>query len=189
MNSELAAARATGKVMVVLPGCGIGIGYPLGGDLVRGRWLDRRLGMSAGRRSAGVRGRAVDCSLLDKPRRGCSRAIPTSCWPASTSHRKRLLCAGLSGLVVFPAVRRPAIELRWMTRHPSRFAVLTGPLARVIRRRTEAPPLVRRAPRRTGCAVGRRLAGLDSTACCRAGSGWAYQSSPQPACSFLVGRP
>jgi tight adherence protein B len=32
VNSELAAARATGKVMAVLPGCGIGIGYLLGGD-------------------------------------------------------------------------------------------------------------------------------------------------------------
>ena len=37
VNSELAAARATGKVMVVLPGCGIGIGYLLGGDPAR--WL------------------------------------------------------------------------------------------------------------------------------------------------------
>ena len=37
VNSELAAARATGKVMAVLPGCGIGIGYLLGGDPAR--WL------------------------------------------------------------------------------------------------------------------------------------------------------
>ena len=37
VNGELAAARATGKVMAVLPGCGIGIGYLLGGDPAR--WL------------------------------------------------------------------------------------------------------------------------------------------------------
>jgi tight adherence protein B len=32
VNSELAAARATSKVMAALPPCGIGIGYLLGGD-------------------------------------------------------------------------------------------------------------------------------------------------------------
>jgi tight adherence protein B len=37
VNSELAAARATGKVMAILPGCGLGIGYLLGGDPAR--WL------------------------------------------------------------------------------------------------------------------------------------------------------
>jgi tight adherence protein B len=37
VNSELAAARATSKVMAALPPCGIGIGYLLGGDPVR--WL------------------------------------------------------------------------------------------------------------------------------------------------------
>jgi tight adherence protein B len=37
VNSELAAARATSKVMAVLPVCGIGIGYLLGGDPAR--WL------------------------------------------------------------------------------------------------------------------------------------------------------
>jgi tight adherence protein B len=37
VNSELAPARATGKVMAALPGCGIGIGYLLGGDPAR--WL------------------------------------------------------------------------------------------------------------------------------------------------------
>jgi tight adherence protein B len=37
VNSELAAARATGKLMAVLPGCGVGIGYLLGGDPAR--WL------------------------------------------------------------------------------------------------------------------------------------------------------
>jgi tight adherence protein B len=37
VNSELSAARATGKVMAGLPGCGIGIGYLLGGDPAR--WL------------------------------------------------------------------------------------------------------------------------------------------------------
>lgn len=37
VNSELAAARATGKVMAALPACGVGIGYLLGGDPAR--WL------------------------------------------------------------------------------------------------------------------------------------------------------
>jgi tight adherence protein B len=37
VNSELAAARATGKLMAVLPACGIGIGYLLGGNPAR--WL------------------------------------------------------------------------------------------------------------------------------------------------------
>jgi tight adherence protein B len=37
VNSELATARATSKVMAVLPACGIGIGYLLGGDPAR--WL------------------------------------------------------------------------------------------------------------------------------------------------------
>jgi tight adherence protein B len=37
VNSELAAARATSKVMAALPACGIGIGYLLGGNPAR--WL------------------------------------------------------------------------------------------------------------------------------------------------------
>jgi tight adherence protein B len=37
VNSELAAARATSKVMAALPPCGIAIGYLLGGDPAR--WL------------------------------------------------------------------------------------------------------------------------------------------------------
>ena len=61
VNSELAAARATGKLMAVLPGCGIGIGYLLGGDPAR--WLlagPFRLGMPTGRGVARLRWRAVD---------------------------------------------------------------------------------------------------------------------------------
>jgi tight adherence protein B len=37
VNSELATARATSKVMAALPVCGVGIGYLLGGDPAR--WL------------------------------------------------------------------------------------------------------------------------------------------------------
>lgn len=37
VDGELSAPRATGKVMAVLPGCGIGLGYLLGGDPIR--WL------------------------------------------------------------------------------------------------------------------------------------------------------
>ena len=61
VNSELAAARATGKVMAVLPGCGIGIGYLLGGDPAR--WLlagTHGLDMPAIWSSAGLCRRAVD---------------------------------------------------------------------------------------------------------------------------------
>ena len=41
VDGELSAPRATGKVMAVLPGCGIGLGYLLGGT--------RSTGCSAGR--------------------------------------------------------------------------------------------------------------------------------------------
>jgi len=37
VDGELSAPRATGKVMAVLPGCGIGMGYLLGGDPID--WL------------------------------------------------------------------------------------------------------------------------------------------------------
>jgi tight adherence protein B len=37
IDSELATARATSKLMAALPACGVGIGYLLGGD--PGRWL------------------------------------------------------------------------------------------------------------------------------------------------------
>ena len=37
VDGELSAPRATGKVMAVLPGCGIGLGYLLGGDPIH--WL------------------------------------------------------------------------------------------------------------------------------------------------------
>jgi tight adherence protein B len=37
VDSELSAPRATGKVMAVLPGCGVGLGYLLGGDPIG--WL------------------------------------------------------------------------------------------------------------------------------------------------------
>ncbi len=37
VDGELSAPRATGKIMAVLPACGIGLGYLLGGDPIR--WL------------------------------------------------------------------------------------------------------------------------------------------------------
>ena len=94
-----------------------------------------------------------------------------------------LLCAGLSGLAVFLAVRRPAIQLRRITRRPSRFAVLTAPLARVIRGRADAPPLVRRALLSTGCAVGLCLAGarLDGSL-----PGWIWLGVPVVAAAGVL---
>ena len=58
---ELSAPRATGKVMAVLPVCGVGLGYLLGGEPIG--WLVGRaagLGLPAGRRGPGLPGRAVD---------------------------------------------------------------------------------------------------------------------------------
>jgi Flp pilus assembly protein TadB len=86
-------------------------------------------------------------------------------------------------LAVFLAVRRPAIQLRRMTRRPSRFAVLTAPLARVIRGRADAPPLGRRALLSTGCAVGLCLAGarLDGSL-----PGWIWLGVPVVAAAGVL---
>jgi Flp pilus assembly protein TadB len=69
-----------------------------------------------------------------------------------------LLSAGFAGLTFFLALRHPAGQLRRMARRPSRFAALTTPLARVVRGRPDAPPLVRRAVLSTACAFGLRIA-------------------------------
>jgi len=53
-------------------------------------------------------------------------------------------------------------DLRRMARRPSRFAALTTPLARVVRGRPDAPPLVRRAVLSTACTFGLRLAPWES---------------------------
>ena len=71
-----------------------------------------------------------------------------------------LLSAGFAGLALFLALRHPAGQLRRMTRRPSRFAALTTPLARIVRGRPDAPPLVRRAVLSTACAFGLRLAAI-----------------------------
>ena len=69
-----------------------------------------------------------------------------------------LLSAGCAGLTFFLALRHPAGQLRRMTRRTSRFAALTTPLARVVRGRPDAPPLIRRAVLSTACGFGLRLA-------------------------------
>ena len=76
-----------------------------------------------------------------------------------------LLSAGFAGLTFFLALRHPAGQLRRMTRRPSRFAALTTPLARIVRGRPDAPPLVRRAVLSTACAFGLRLAAMRLDGC------------------------
>ena len=71
-----------------------------------------------------------------------------------------LLSAGFAGLTFFLALRHPAGQLRRMARRPSRFAALTTPLARVVRGRPDAPPLIRRAVLSTACAFGLRFAAM-----------------------------
>ena len=75
-----------------------------------------------------------------------------------------LLGAGLAGLAVFLALRHPAGQLRRMAPSTSRFAVIAGPLARLLGGRPDAPSLARRTALSTVCgmAVGLVAArGLD----------------------------
>ena len=73
-----------------------------------------------------------------------------------------LLSAGLAGLAVFLALRHPAGQLRRMRRSTSRFAVITGPLVRLLGGRPDAPSLARRTALSTVCgmAVGLAARGL-----------------------------
>jgi pilus assembly protein TadC len=72
--------------------------------------------------------------------------------------RTGLLCAGLAGLAVFLVMRHPAGELRRVTTPRSRFTVVTVPLARLVRGRPDAPPLLRRLLLSAACAVALGLA-------------------------------
>lgn len=69
-----------------------------------------------------------------------------------------LLCAGFAGLSVLLALRHPADQLRRMRNRPSKLAALAAPLLRLVRGRSDAPPLIRRALLSTACAVGVCLA-------------------------------
>ena len=64
-----------------------------------------------------------------------------------------LLSAGLAGLAVFFALRHPAGQLRRMRRSASRFAVMTGPLVRLLGGRPDAPSLARRTALSTACGM------------------------------------
>ena len=55
-----------------------------------------------------------------------------------------LLCGAFAGLAVFLLLRHPAGQLRRMTRRRSRLAVAVAPMLRLLRGRTDAPPLIRR---------------------------------------------
>jgi pilus assembly protein TadC len=69
-----------------------------------------------------------------------------------------LFCAGLAGLAVLLALRHPAAQLRRMERRASKLAALMTPLVRVVRGRSDAPPVIRRAFLSTACAIGLCLA-------------------------------
>jgi pilus assembly protein TadC len=69
-----------------------------------------------------------------------------------------VLCAVLAGLAVFLALRHPAGQLRRMTRGGSRLSVVVAPLVRLIRGRSDAPPLYRRVLLSSACAVAVGLA-------------------------------
>ena len=74
--------------------------------------------------------------------------------PATT-----LLCAGLTGLAVFLALRNPAGELRRLTRRRSKLAEGAASLTRLIEGRADAPPLRRRVLLSVACALALSLAG------------------------------
>ena len=71
-----------------------------------------------------------------------------------------LCCAGLGGLAVLLALRHPAGQLRRMQVRPSKLAALLAPLIRIVRGRSDAPPLIRRAFLSTACAMGLCLAAV-----------------------------
>jgi pilus assembly protein TadC len=62
----------------------------------------------------------------------------------TTVSRTALLCAGFAGLAVFLLVRHPAGQLRRMRPTKSRLVAAVAPLVRLVRGRTDAPPLVHR---------------------------------------------
>ena len=136
VNSELAAARATSKVMAALPLCGIGIGYLLGGDPAR--WL--LAGPPAGHACwRGCCWLALACCglrlWLDAPQRMAKRCLHCSRQlggpdPLSLT---AFLCAAFAGLAVFLLLRHPAGQLRRMTRGNSRLAVVVAPLCDCLR--------------------------------------------------------
>jgi pilus assembly protein TadC len=65
-----------------------------------------------------------------------------------------LLCAGLTGLAVFLALRHPAGQLRRMSSRRSRLTETMAPLVRLLQGRADAPPLIRRVLLCAACAVG-----------------------------------
>jgi pilus assembly protein TadC len=70
-----------------------------------------------------------------------------------------LLCAAFAGLAVFLLLRHPAGQLRRMTRTRSRLAVVVAPMARLLRGRADAPPLIRRVLLSMTCVLALGLAG------------------------------
>jgi pilus assembly protein TadC len=70
-----------------------------------------------------------------------------------------LLCAAFAGLAIFLLMRHPAGRLRQMKRSRSRLAVAMAPLARLLRGRADAPPLIRRALLSMACVLALGLAG------------------------------
>jgi pilus assembly protein TadC len=69
------------------------------------------------------------------------------------------LCAVFAGLAVFLLLQHPAGQLRRMTRSRSRLTVVAAPMLRLLRGRSDAPPLTRRVLLSMTCVLALGLAG------------------------------
>jgi pilus assembly protein TadC len=88
-----------------------------------------------------------------------STLITTMVTGLPTVSTTALLCAGLAGLAVLLALRRPAGQLRRITPKKSRLAVAVTPVARLLRGRADAPPLVHRVLLSLACILTLGVAG------------------------------
>jgi pilus assembly protein TadC len=88
-----------------------------------------------------------------------STLITTMVTGLPTVSTTALLCAGLAGLAVLLALRRPAGQLRRITPKKSRLAVAVTPVVRLLRGRADAPPLVHRVLLSLACILALGVAG------------------------------
>jgi pilus assembly protein TadC len=88
-----------------------------------------------------------------------STLITTMVTGLPTVSATALLCAGLAGLAVLLALRRPAGQLRRITPKKSRLAVAVTPVVRLLRGRADAPPLVHRVLLSLACILALGVAG------------------------------
>ena len=116
-----------------------------------------------------------------------STLITTMLTGLPTVSTTALLCAGLAGLAVLLALRRPAGQLRRITPRKSRLAVAVTPVVRLLRGRADAPPLVRRVLLSLACILALGVAGARIDGWLGAWSGSRCRWLPQPACWRLAG--